>query len=265
MKVLYVAKSQVSAAYQGLPRELSQLGVELTVVVPPRWGSQRLENVEVSGYNMRVLPCAMSGKNHFHFYTRLIEDEGFDLIHLDEEPWSLVTYQWVRRARSWKKPLIFFTWQNIEKQYPFPFAAWERDTFAYASAAIAGSREAETVLRRKGFTGPVTVFPEVGVDPNVFCRKDSSVLRRRWQMESKIVIGFAGRMIAEKGILDLVRAFALLPEDSALLMIGAGDQRVEAEALGRQLGVGGRIRWMAPVPSLQMPEYMSLMDVLVLP
>ena len=57
MKVLMISKAFVVSAYHAKLRELSRLGVNLTVVVPPNWGGQQLEPVQPEGYELLVTAC----------------------------------------------------------------------------------------------------------------------------------------------------------------------------------------------------------------
>jgi glycosyltransferase involved in cell wall biosynthesis len=47
--------------------------------------------------------------------------------------------------------------------------------------------------------------------------------------------------------------------------VGEGDFRGKGEELAQSLGVGSRIRWLPPVASLDVPDIMNAIDVLVLP
>ena len=72
MKMLMVSKSSVVAAHHGKLEELAKLGVELTLIVPSRWGSQQLEVRQSDRYKIRVLPCWFKPNLHFHFYPTAI-------------------------------------------------------------------------------------------------------------------------------------------------------------------------------------------------
>ncbi len=50
LKVLMISKALVVGAYHAKLRELVRQGIDLTVVVPPAWGSQTLETVPPDGY-----------------------------------------------------------------------------------------------------------------------------------------------------------------------------------------------------------------------
>ncbi len=265
MKVLMISKALTVGAYHGKLREMARLGVDLTLIVPPRWSNQRLEIHDSEDYKIRVLPCLLSGHNHFHFYCSRIGPIDADLVHVDEEPWSLVTYQFMRACVKQQKPAIFFTWQNISKGYPPPFGYFERFSFRNARAAIAGNEEAREILRGRKFSKPVVVIPQFGVDPEFFRKRDASDLRRRLGLTDKFAIGYVGRIVKEKGIADLIQALASLPERCVLVLMGDGEFQGGAEQLARRLGVAARIQWIPQVSSLNVPEYMNAFDVLVLP
>jgi glycosyltransferase involved in cell wall biosynthesis len=265
VKVLMISKSCVVGGLHGRLRELAKLGVDLTVVVPPRYGSQPLEVREADSYKIQVLPCWFTPYNHFHFYPVRMGKIDADLVHLEEEPWSLVTHQFMRVCVSRQKPVIFITWQNIYKSYPVPFNYFERFTFKHAEACIAGNGEAVDILRRKGFNKPVSLIQYHGVDPELFAKRDMTALRTKLGLQEAFVIGYVGRIVQEKGISDLIQSLASLPERCVLVLMGEGEFRRNAEKLAERLGVASRIRWVPFVSSLEVPDYMNILDVLVLP
>lgn len=63
-------------------------------------------------------------------------------------------------------------------------------------------------------------------------------------------IAFAGRLVPEKGVDVLLRAFAALTAsatEARLLVAGTGPQRCALEALARQLGLGERVVFLGHV------------------
>lgn len=268
MKVLMISKGLVVGTYHGKLRELSKLGVELTVVVPPRWGKQKLEKIEPDGYELLEMDCAFSGAHHFHFYPQIggvIGREAWDLVHIEEEAFNPVTYHALLACRKRKRKAILFSWQNIYKNYPPPFNYFERFSHQHVLAAIAGTQEVREVLSAKGFCKPITVIPQFGVDTEFFRKRDASDLRERLGLAGKFVIGYAGRMVREKGIADLIRALAPLPERCVLVLVGSGPFEGPLRKLSENLGVASRIRWVPHILSQEIPAYMNAFDAFVLP
>lgn len=268
MKVLMISKALIVGAYHAKLRELSRLGVKLTVVVPRRWDGKDREQVPPDGYELLAMDCVFSGTPFLHFYPRIsdvIAKGAWDLVHIDEEAFTFVTHHALRACLRKGRRAIFFTWQNMRITYPPPFNYFEHFSHERADGAIAGSEEVRVVLLARRFTKPIQVIPQFGVDTEFFQKKDASELRRKLRFEDKFAIGYVGRIVKEKGIGDLVRALASLPERCVLVLVGSGGFESEIKKLAEELGVGSRICWVSRMSSLEMPQYMNALDVLVLP
>jgi glycosyltransferase involved in cell wall biosynthesis len=64
-------------------------------------------------------------------------------------------------------------------------------------------------------------------------------------------VGWAGRLVAGKGVEELLRAFADLPDPARLRIAGDGPERASLEAGARSLGLEGRVSfegWVRSVP-----------------
>lgn len=267
MRVLIVSKALVNGVYQRKLEELARLpDIELLAVVPPAWHEHRvgvlqLERRYVQGYQLAVESMWFNGHHHIHFYPGLghhIARFRPDILHIDEEPYNLVTVHAALLGRRYGAQILFFTWQNLFRRYPPPFSWFERLNYRLASAAVAGNHEAAEVLRRKGYRGPLAVIPQFGVDPELF--RPMTVER-----SSELTIGFVGRLVPEKGADLVIRALALLPGRVRLEIIGEGIERTRLELLATQLGVRDRVVFRGSVPPASMPEALNRLDLLVVP
>ena len=128
--------------------------------------------------------------------------------------------------------------------------------------------EDEGVVRRGG----VTVLGQgsvAGVDPTRF-RPDPAAraaLRAETGVaDTSLVFLFVGRLVRDKGLLDLVEAFAALPVPRAqwaLWMVGPDEEGLQSALQAESEGLSAHIRWFGPT---DIPErYMAAADVLVLP
>jgi glycosyltransferase involved in cell wall biosynthesis len=275
MRVLLVSKALVASAYQRKAALLAAQGVELTVVVPPYWNDdagrraplERLEHAEAAGYRLVVESMAFNGHFHYHFYPRLaarVREVRPDLLHMDEEPYNLATLHafWLAR-RAGVRPL-FFTWQNLPRRYPPPFCWMEQYCYRTAAGALAASGEAADVLRHKGYRGGVWVVPHtsVGVDQTRFYRRARG---GEPGGAGPFRVGFVGRLRPEKGAHLLVEAVAGLGGDVRLDLLGWGPEEARLRAQAEALGVGGSLTIHPALPSERVPEFLSRLDVLVLP
>jgi len=260
-----ISKALVVGAYQRKTEELAKLpGVELLVVVPPAWiqeGSPlRLERTYTAGYEMAVEPMALNGHFHVHFYPWLRRRFAHfrpDVVHVDEEAYNLATFQAVRLARRFGAHSVFFTWQNLDRRYPFPFSALEKYVLRSADACIAGNEEAAHIQRRRGFGKGIEVIPQFGIDPELF-------QRRAAPSHEGFVVGFSGRLVPQKGLWVLCDAFEQLPQDCRLLLVGAGPLETELHARASDRGWADRLT-ITSAGSTRMPELYSQMDCLALP
>lgn len=263
-----VSKALVVGAYQSKLAALSKFpGVELHVVVPPSWkgpeGETVLEEGRVAGYRLNVSPIRFNGHFHLHYYPelpRLMGEINPDLLHFDEEPYNLSTYLGLRAGRAAGARLLFFSWQNLLRWYPWPFRAMERACYRWADGAIAGNEDASHVLRRKGYRGHVEIIPQFGIVPEDHPPRDTG------SGTGDIVrIGYAGRLVPEKGVSVLLEAVAGLTGDWRLIIAGSGPLEPELIAHAGRLGISDRTEFCGKLPSGQMPAFMNRLDVLVLP
>ena len=268
MRVIMISKALVVGAYHRKISEMAKLGMKIDLVIPTTWGNQMPEISKSADYNIHLLPISLSGKNHFHFYHGLssfVNTLAPDILHIDEEPYSIVTYQAMKIAQRKNIGSLFYTWQNIYKKYPFPFSGIERYSYNVAQTAIAGNQEAKEILRRKGFQKEIFVIPQFGVDTKVFSRKDDGNIRENLFGSNKIeVIGYIGRLVEEKGILTLLEAFAKLKETSRLLIVGNGPFKGKIIESSNNLKIIDRVVILDSVPSEKVVNYLNCLDCLVL-
>lgn len=263
-----MSKASVVAAHRDKLRWLARQ-VQLEVVVPERWqGSESLD--EADGFVLHPLPVVFAGHNHFHVYrglARVVDDFGPDVVHLDEEPYSAVTFQGGLACARRGLPFVFFAAQNIPKRYPPPFHGMRRWVFRRAAGGIAGTHQAADVLRRYGFANPLRVIPQMGVDPELFRPDPATRERARLELDvgaDSVLVGFVGRLVPEKGVDLLLEAVARVPGVTCMIT-GSGGEGAALLGLAERLGVSGRVRFLGQVPSLDVPALLTALDVLCLP
>lgn len=264
-----VSKACVVGTYQTKLEAIGQTAdVDLTVVVPAKWkeagGDLHLERCHLDGYDLRVEPIALNGHFHQHFYPRLgklIRQLRPDIVHMDEEPYSFVTWLGFRAAKAVGAKTLFFSWQNILRVYPPPFRWMEQQILHYADYAQMGNAAAEQVWRDKGYRGPSQTFPQFGVSLDLFRPKSTPT-----QPNTPFVIGSANRRITHaKGIDLILQAAARLDGNWQLRITGDGDEKPQLEQLAQTLGIAERVQFVGKIGSEQVPEFLRGLDVLILP
>ncbi len=293
MRILMLSKALVSGPYQKKCEELAALpGVDLTVAVPDSWreprvGTLHLERRFTRGYQLVALPISLNGRHHMHFYPTLgslVNSLRPEVFHIDEESFNLATFQAMRIGVATGARCCFYNYANIARRYPPPFSLFERYSFRHATHALAANREAEAIIRQHGYRGPLSVIPQFGVDPTLFAPKQESenhmaadpsrqvlvpmlhpegTRLQHPTLQHAFTLGYLGRLVPEKGLLDLLDALIQLPREIQLRMIGDGSQRAELVARIVALGLIGRVEirsWASDVPA-----ELHALDALVLP
>jgi glycosyltransferase involved in cell wall biosynthesis len=250
----------------------AQPNVDLWHLAPRQWTDgfktyhQELRNAH--NYQFIATRTILTGDNHRFIYwppTLHLREIKPDIIHIEEEPDSLVALECVLACRLWAPAARFalFTWQNIRRKRKPIVEAITRIVLSRVDHAIAGNREAVYVLRQQSFVGAVTILPQLGVDTDVFTPRDASSLRNELGING-FVAGYVGRFVPEKGIDILIEAAAQV-KDIHVLLVGRGPYRIELESLAHSVGLNDRFTIIDAVPHHEVSRYLSSMNVLVLP
>jgi glycosyltransferase involved in cell wall biosynthesis len=247
---------------------------EVTVAAPAFvHGDLRAISLErFEGEACRVVPVTLycSGRPHVMLYGRALSrllSEEWDVVHCWEEPYILCGAQVAR----WSRPrrVIYYSFQNIFKQYRAPFPWIERYSIHRAAGWIAaGVTVEETLSRRSGYSSkPHRVIP-LGVEVESF-RPDPAVraaTRRRlgWGEPGPPVVGYLGRFVAEKGIGLLTSALDAVKPSWRALFVGGGPLDSELRTWAARFP-NGQVQIVNGVPHDAVPHYLSAMDVLAAP
>ena len=159
MRVLMVSKANVVGIYQRKLEEIARLGVDLLALTPPSWRDERgellLERVYTRGYRLEATPIHFNGSFHLHYYPALARHLAAfrpDIVHIDEEPYNVASWQALYHARRHGARAVLFSWQNINRRYPPPFVWGERWVLRHIDHLIAGTDSAAQVWRGKSLS-----------------------------------------------------------------------------------------------------------------
>ena len=278
MKLLIISHSCVTPINQQFYVELErQTNWQITIVTPSNWKSEygKILNPQPwSNYQGRLLglPVWLSGNIPLHIYRstfiQLLKELEPDFIYVHQEPYAIQTAQiYLANSLSINKPIAFFTWQNIFKRYPFIFRQIEKLTFQKTNIAFTGSRSAEEVLRQKDYQGNCVMLPS-GIDTDIYTYSNQAEeLKNNLRAgENEVIIGYLGRIVAEKGLKTLLQALEQIQElPWRLVMVGAGEYETEFKRIANELKLNQRISYLGYIPHTEAPVYLSAFDLLVLP
>ena len=261
-RLLAVSHPSVVSVNQEVYRELQERGWDVTIVLPSRWRSeysqrnmapQVLDGMETS---LRPTPVILRGYPQRHVYLTgaraLARGTRPDVAFVEAEPFSLAATQWGRALKRLRVPFGVQCAENIDRSLPAPVRLMRSRVLRDAAFVAARSDSAARLARTWGARGEVALAPHA-----VPLWQDVPGPRER-----PFTVGYAGRLVPSKGLLDLLAAVRRLDAPVELVMIGDGEQRAELEG---QPIPGSRVRVIDDLSHEQMAAGYAQLDVLALP
>lgn len=248
------------------------------LVVPNGWRDPHFGRVdpEPSAHPrvyLRVTRAVFRGRGTltFHVDPRLLAAARRfrpEVVLVEQEPHSLLALQgrWLARRLPGRPLFTFFSWGGRPApRQPFPLGVLERGALRAARLAFVGNRAASERLRAAGFGGGIQRIPQVGVELADQPGQTRAHVRAELGL-SGVVVGFAGRLIPEKGVLDLADALAGLGGlDWTLLVIGQGPLRGALQHRLAAANLGRRPRFVTDANHERVAVLLTGLDTLVLP
>jgi hypothetical protein len=237
-------------------------GGPVTAVIPARWrqtslGSDWRLDAPALDAGVQLLPVPWRGPAQPSFGAMRVPDDAVPadaILQIEEEPWTPTAYFAMRRRLG--AATVLFTWENVERRFPFPWAAMRRAVFRRIAGLIAGNRGAAEVARAQGYRGPIAVIPQLGIElPAEAARAHCDTLR----------LAYVGRLVPEKGVDLLLQAASILTTPWRLTIVGDGPARPALAALSATLGLGERVRFLGARPHHEVAAIWPDTDALVLP
>ncbi|MEJ7786546.1 MAG: glycosyltransferase family 4 protein [Solirubrobacteraceae bacterium] len=244
---------------------LREAGWDVHLVVPARWK----DDYRPEGFapdllpglssKARVLPVLMPGHPQRHLYLtapgRLVAAAEPDIAFLEQEPFALVTGQWLGALRRRKIPFGLQHDENLDR--PLPGIARAIRTLAVNRAAFVAARspQAGALLRALNPRLRIEVVPHAVPDWPVLARSACAG-------DETFTVGYAGRLTPAKGIRDLLAATERMAPGTRLLVVGNGEMRDEVK---RADTPQRPVELRTGVGHADMPAVYAEMDVLVLP
>ena len=189
-------------------------------------------------------------------------------VHIEEDPHSAVGVEaaWLASSICPKAALSFFIWDNLNRTPRFPLgilkSRFTRFGLSRSRLVVCGNAEARSLLYSKGYRGVSQVIPQLGLNPP--SPGDASGSSQVWQ-NGIPTIGYFGRLVEEKGILDMLEALNHVRDLPWRLVIrGEGPLRRELEEKWQPL-FGGRMECLDPIPHAEVSGQLAMLDIFILP
>ena len=246
----------VLASNQSVYAKLSDQ-FDVTLIVPKMWRDelrptpyQSATSKEFFGEVVRVATWAIGRPQRHVARVRAVATlrrTKPDFVVIEEEPFSLSAIYWSRAARRLGVPYAVQIAENLSKALPAPIETACRRVLAGAAFVMGRSPAAVKLAQRWGYVGPATVVAH-GYDPT-----ETGAVSHPLG-----VVGFVGRLIATKGVDDLVAALTTHRE-LQLRVAGDGPLRVKLATLGT------RVELLGTLAPEQMDQFYDSISVLAVP
>jgi len=171
---------------------------------------------------------------------------------IEAEPFSLPAAQWGFALSRLGVPFGVQSYENIDRHFPLPVRLLRSRVLRDAAFVAARSDSAIGLARAWGAKG------EVGLAPPAVPAWDSVPP----PSERRFTVGYAGRLVASKGLPDLLAAVRQLDAPVDLVLIGNGELRAQLDG---QPIPGSRVRIIHDLTHEEMASGYGQLDVLVLP
>jgi glycosyltransferase involved in cell wall biosynthesis len=276
VRIAHVANTDYFCAFLllGQLRALRALGHEVDVVCGE---GPLVEPLGREGFRVHVVPNSrridpLADLRTLRAYAALFRREGYDLVHTHNPKVNLLASLAARVAGV---PRVVSTVHGLyshDGQRPWVRGVWRG--FEAASARLADlvlcqSAEDVRTARRARIVPDDRLRPlGNGVDlarfaPERFGADDRAAVRRRAGVApGERVVGFVGRLVREKGVLELVAA-ARARRGWRVWLVGPDERGAKADALPPASLAAPNVRWLGL--QADMPPLYAAMDVVVLP
>lgn len=264
MRAALLSHSYLDPAARGKLKALAGLGCAIAVAVPERWpgpdGRGEVVATFLDHAGVRIVPIRVSGgadpRWHQGDLERLLSDFRPEVVQVEEPAASRGAALALKIAERLRLPRVLHSWQSLPPQLGWLAARRGRRALRRASALLAGNRRAATLLGQSRPGVPLSTIPQLGVTPPLSVSRSA---------QPEFTIGFAGRLVPEKGLETLLQACVKLHGRWHIQVAGTGPEQIRLEQLAERLGLGSRITWLGMVAQSELSELWPRVDCVVQP
>jgi glycosyltransferase involved in cell wall biosynthesis len=264
MKILFVSHSSVLQYHQQKLEILAaKFGHDILLCTPAYWYEGGIKCPAYTGGSIgyAVGNVFMYKKRMLQIYlnaAEIVKKFDPDMVHVEEEPFTFAGWQFINAAKRYGKKRLFFTWENIDRHYNPLYTYFNNYCIKNSDAIIAGNEEAKTIFKSRGFSGPIEVIPQYGLNMEDF------IIRQRKSVPGGFILGYVGRITPEKGIETLIDSLKGL-DNVKLMIAGSGNSEYTAKIKERASMTGVKIEFSGFLGRDKIASFLASIDALVLP
>jgi glycosyltransferase involved in cell wall biosynthesis len=233
---------------------------------------------EIKPWRMRRLGYDFRNLSHnlplYRAARRLVENEKIEAVY---ERFSLYSVVGTWLTRRYRLPRIvevnaFLTVEHRGKIY-FPFLARRVEKYIVrrAPALVVVSQPLFDSLVRLGVPRERISIMPMAVDVTHFKpdRERGEAIRRKWRLDSRLVIGYIGSLSGWHGISllhDMAAEILKHRKDFVIFVVGGEEHQAERHRRrARANGLGDYLLFAGSVPYSEVPNYINAMDMALVP
>ena len=211
---------------------------------------------------------------------RVIRRENIDIIHAHNYEAALIGIlaKWLTR-----RPLLYNAVNLLGDElagYNFIRPAWLAHFIAHGldwftpifpNHITAVSPELRDWFLKRGIPARKVDMVPAGIEPDLFDHVQPEKFREKYQLNGRPIVMYTGVLDAYQRIDYLLRAFAIAlreKPDALLLVVSpliSEASENQHKQLAAKLGISTSIVWISPHPLHDLPSYLALADVCVVP
>ena len=256
------AEKQMVLLAKGLPRDRFRVEVAALTRLGPLEADLRKADIPVSliGKPLKIDPFSLAR------LTRFLKERKFDVV----QTWVFAANSYGRvAARAAGTPVVVTAEMAVDLWKTRGHLAIDRRLASWSDMVVGNSKAVVDFYRDAGLPDSRLVMIPSGIEPGdpPEIDTDRAAVRAEfgWPADAPLVL-FAGRLMPQKGVDDLIAALDILQHvrpQLKTLIAGAGPQRSELEETAHAFQLDDKVKFLGHREDV--PRLLAASDLLVLP
>ncbi len=247
---------------------MASQGCQIWLAVPHEWhpahqtepfrtqssddGKLQIVPVHVRG----SLPGNVPARWNTRTISRLLRDVRPDIVQIEEAPQTQAAAVTTAVARRLSLPTVVIVRDSVPPSGSIMQRRYARQTLRGAWGLIAVNGVVAGRYAEFATTRPMAVIADRAVRPP---------LETVQPADDDFMIGFAGRLVPERGLDLLFQACVSVHGTWHLTVLGSGPEQERLENLAERLGIAARVSWVGGRPASEWHQVWPTLHCLVVP
>lgn len=262
MKILVLGHSIGHYRQRAMWEWIAEQGHRVNTMVMPQYQDEKYAPIERDSFKQNLVTIHASPISNFWYFTSLheyIHQLNPDVVFCYQEPWNVSAYMAMMMTKMFKKPFGFFTWENMRRLLPNPYRRIMGDVVHGSDLIVGGNSDAAKIMMEMGGDFIVKEL-QTGLDTNLFVPIPRLNFDERIE---PIKLLFVGRLVKEKGIEVILKAFEKLEGDYVLKFVGGRGEM--GELITQHKEYGKKIILEPWTEYTKLPQIYNWADITLMP